>query len=85
MVQKAVNVEVKANLRSSTMIWDLDTHCFRGYRPSHNTSLKVQTQGSKDLSHSKETKLKDPKSVSSYNNTAKSPKKDDRKDKKKKF
>ena len=41
MVQRAVNMEVKADLRSSTMIWDLDAHCLRDYRPSHNTFLKA--------------------------------------------
>ena len=43
MVQKAVNAEAKAGLRSSTMVRESDAHCPRGYRPSHNTSSKVQT------------------------------------------
>ena len=85
MVQRAVNTEAKAGLRSSTMVRDSDTRCPKGHRPSHNTSLKVQTQGSKDLSRPKETKPKDPKSAPSHDNVAKSPKKDDRKDKKKRF
>ena len=45
MVQKAVNVEAKAGLRSSTMVQKSDARCARGHRPSHNTSLKIQTQG----------------------------------------
>ena len=44
MIQRAVNAEAKTGLRSSTMVWDFDAHCLRGHRPSHNTSLKVQTQ-----------------------------------------
>ena len=44
MVQKAVNAEAKAGLRSSTMVRELDARCPRGHRPSHNTFLKVQTQ-----------------------------------------
>ena len=45
IVQRAINAEVKAGLRSSTMVWDLDARCPRGHRSSHNTSSKVQTQG----------------------------------------
>ena len=45
----------------------------------------MQTQGSKDFSRPKETKLKDLKSAPSRNNIAESPKRDDRKDKKKRF
>ena len=85
MVQRAVNAEAKAGLRSSTMVRDSDARCPRGHRPSHNTSSKVQTQGSKDSSRPKETKPKDPKSAPSCNDAAESPKKDNRKDKKKKF
>ena len=50
MVQKAINAEVKASLKSNTMVWDSDIHYFRSYCPSHNISLKVQTQSSKDFS-----------------------------------
>ena len=85
MVQKAVNAEAKASLRSSTMVRDSDARCPRGHRPSHNTSSKVQTQGSKDSSRPKETKPKDPKSAPSRDNVAESPKKDNKKDKKKRF
>ena len=46
MVQRAVNAEAKAGLRSSIMVRDADSRCLRGHRPSQNTSTKVQTQGS---------------------------------------
>ena len=87
MVQKAVNTEVKAGLRSSTMVRDLDAHCPRGHRPSHNTFCKVQTQGSshKNSPHSKEPKPKDPKLAPLRNNTAEPAKKEDRKNKKKRL
>ena len=45
MVQRAVNAEAKAGLRSSTMVRESDARCPRSHRPSHNTSSKVQTQG----------------------------------------
>ena len=85
MMQRAVNVEAKVGLRSSTMVWDLDVCCSRGHHLSHNTSLKMQTQSFKNSSYSKKPKLKDLKSAPSRDNVAKSPKKDDSKDKKKKF
>ena len=43
IVQKVVNAESKAGLRSSTMVRDSDIHCSRGHRPSNNTASKVQT------------------------------------------
>ena len=67
------------------MVWDSDARCLRGYRLFYNTSSKVQIQGFKDLSRPKKTKPKDPKSALSHDNVAESPKKDDKKDKKKKF
>ena len=85
MVHRAVNAEAKADLRSNTMVQDLDARCLRGHRPSHNTSSKVQTQDSKDSSRPKKTKPKDPKSAPSRDNAAESPQKDNRKDKKKRF
>ena len=45
IIQKAVNAEAKAGLRSSTIVRDSDARYPRGHRPSHNTSSKVQTQG----------------------------------------
>ena len=87
MVQKAVNAEVKAGLRSSTMIQDSDAHCLKGHHPSQNTFLKVQTQGSshKDSPCSEKPKPKDPKPALSHDNAAEPAKKEDRKDKKKKL
>ena len=45
MVQRAVNAEAKAGLKSSIMVRDADSRCPRGHCPSQNTSTKVQTQG----------------------------------------
>ena len=74
-------------LRSSTMIRDLDARCPRGHRPSHNTSSKVQTQGSshKDSLRSKKPKPKDAKPAPSRDNVTEPAKKENRKDKKKKL
>ena len=44
MVQRTVNAEAKAGLKSSTMVRESDAPCPRIHRPSHNTSSKVQTQ-----------------------------------------
>ena len=88
MVQRAVNAEAKASLRFSTIIWDSDARCPKEHRLFHNTSSKVQSQGSinKDSSHSEEPKPKDPKpSLPCDNAAAKPAKKKDRKDKKKRF
>ena len=65
MVQKAVNAEAKAGLRSSTMVRESDARCPRGHRPSHNTSSKVQTQGSshKDSPRTKKSRPKEAKST----------------------
>ena len=85
MVQRAINTEAKAGLRSSTMVRDSDARCPRDYRSSHNTSSKVQTSGSKDSSRSEEFKPKDPKPAPSCDDAAEPAKKEDRKDKKKKI
>ena len=45
IVQRTVNVEAKAGLRSSTIVRDSDARSPRGHRLSHNTFSKVQTQG----------------------------------------
>ena len=60
MMQKVVNVEIKAGLRSSTMVQNSDICCPRGYRLFNSTSLKMQTQGItiKD-SHPEEPKIKE--------------------------
>ena len=87
MVQRAVNAEVKANLRSSTMVRELDACCPRGHRLSHNTSFKMQTQGSshKNSPRSKEPKPKDPKLAPSRDDVAEPAKKKDRTEKKKRL
>ena len=62
MVQRVVNAKTKTGLKSSTMVWELDTRCPRGYRLSHNTSLKVQTQETiAKKPRTKESKLKEAK------------------------
>ena len=66
MIQKAVNTEAKAGLRSSTMFWNSDIRYSRDYRPSNNIASKVQTQGitTKD-SHPEEPKIKKARLTSS--------------------
>ena len=44
MVQRAVNAEAKAGLKSSAMVQDSDICCPRGHRLSNNIASKVQTQ-----------------------------------------
>ena len=85
MMQKAVNAEAKASLRSSIMVRDLDARCPRGHRLSHNTSSKVQTQGSKDSFRSKEPKAKDPKPAPSREDMVEPAKKENKKNKKKRL
>ena len=85
MMQRGINAEAKAGLRSSTMVQNSDTHCPRGHRPSHNTSSKVQTQGSKNSFRSEELETKDPKPAPSHNNAAELAKKEHKKKKKKKL
>ena len=41
MVQKVVNAEVKADLRSSTMVRESDARWLKCHRPSNNTASKV--------------------------------------------
>ena len=43
MVPRAVNVEAKMGLKSSTMVQDFDIYCPRVHRTSNSTVLKVQT------------------------------------------
>ena len=86
MVQKTVNAEAKAGLRSSTMVRESDAHCPRGHRPSQNTSSKVQTQGTiAKEPRSKESKPKDPKLAPLRDNAAEPAKKEDRKKKKRRL
>ena len=86
MVQRAVNAEAKAGLKFSTMIRESDGCYPRGHRPSHNTSAKVQPQGTTAKEpRSKEPKPKDSKQAPSRDDTAEPAKKEDRKEKKKKL
>ena len=66
MIKRAVNVKVKARLRSSTMVRDSDIRYFRGHFLSNNTTFNVQTKETtaKD-SHSYEPKVKKVKLTSS--------------------
>ena len=45
MVQRLVNVEAKAGLKSNIIIQNADFRNPRGYCPSQNIFIKVQTQG----------------------------------------
>ena len=69
MVQKAVNMEVKAGLRSSIMVWDLDARYPWGYCLSHNTSSKVQTQETA----AKESRTKKSRLIMAKSNNGKTP------------
>ena len=62
MVQRAVNAEAKAALRSSAMVWDSDIRCLWGHRFSSSTAAKVQTQ---------ETSTKEPRPEKSRTKEAK--------------
>ena len=65
IVQRAVNTEAKASLRSSTIVQNSDIRCPRGHRPSNSTISKVQTQGTtaKNFSRPEKPKSKDTKTV----------------------
>ena len=80
MVQRAINAEAKAGLRSTTMVRDSDICCLRGHCPSNNTTSKVQIQGTavKDSSHPEEPKTKDLKSVLPRDDPAKPAKKENK-------
>ena len=86
MVQRAVNAEAKAGLRSNTMVRESDAGCPRGQRPSHNISSKMQIQGTTAKEpYSEEPKPKDPKPAPSCDNATEPAKKEDRKEKKKRL
>ena len=82
MIQKTVNAESKAGLRSSTMVRDSDICYPRGHRPSNNTAAKVQTQGTKN-SYPEEPKVKEVRPTPSRTEASK-PSEQARKEKKKK-
>ena len=79
-MQKLVYVKAKANLKSSTMIRDSDTHYFRGHRLFHNTSSKMHTQGFShmDFFCSEKFKNKDLKPAPLCGNMAEPSKKEDK-------
>ena len=87
MLERAVNAEAKAGLRSSIMVRDLNYRCSRGYRLSYNTFSKVQPKGYsyKNSLRSKEPKSKDLKPAPSRDNEAELAKKKARKEMKKKL
>ena len=41
MVQRVVNAEAKAGLRSGAMVWDSDIRCPQGHCPFNSIALKV--------------------------------------------
>ena len=62
MIQKTVNAEAKTNLKSSIMIWDIDSSYLKDYYLSQNTSIKMQTQGlTTKKSKPKESRLRNSK------------------------
>ena len=42
-MQKAVNTEIKAGIKSSIIVRDADSCCPKSHRLSQNTSAKMQT------------------------------------------
>ena len=92
MVQRVVNAEAKAGLRSSAIVRDSDIRCPRGHRSSNSTASKVQTQGTSakgpEESRTKEAKLAEGKAPAPPRITATESSeqgKKDRKDKKRRF
>ena len=94
IMQRAINVEAKAGLRSSAMVRDSDICCPQSHCLSNSTTSKVQTQGTSakephpEESRTKKAKLaKEKAPVLPRTDAAKSSEqgKKDRKDKKRKF
>ena len=85
MVQRTVNVESKASLRSSIMVRDLDICYPKGHCLFNCTTSKMQTQGTtiKD-SHLEKPKIKKAKLILSRAANANKPSEQARKEKKKK-
>ena len=67
LVQRTVNVEAKAGLKSSTIVRDSDIRCSKDHRLSKSIASKVQTQKTtaKD-SHLEEPKVKKAKLTLSW-------------------
>lgn len=80
MVQRVVNVEAKAALKSSIIIQNSDIYWFEDYRLSNNTALKMQIQATttKNSSHSEKLKTKDSKSTPLRDNIMELAKKEDK-------
>ena len=94
IMQRAVNAEAKAGLRSSAMVRDSDICCPQGHHPSNSTASKVQTQGTSTKEpRPKESKIKEAKPAKKktpappWTNAAESSEQDkkDKKDKKRRF
>ena len=82
-MQKVVNIKGKAGQVSSTIVSDLDVCCLRHHPLSHNTTSKMQIQGLN--TKAKKSQTKKPNLAPSHNNTAEPAKKENKKNKKKKF
>ena len=65
MVQRAVNAETKAGLRSSIMVQDSDIRCPRSQCSSYSIATKMQTQETKDF-HLEEPKVKETRPAPSW-------------------
>lgn len=71
MIQKAVNIKAKANLRSNIIVQNLDICYSRDHCLSNNTTLKVKTKETNIKEFcSKNAKTKDPKLALLYTNMA---------------
>ena len=70
MVQKTVNVKVKAGLKSSIMVRDANSRYPRNHCLNQNTSAKMQTQGLiAKKSKTKMSRLKKAKLVNGKSST----------------
>ena len=88
MVQKAVNAEAKAGLKSSAMVRDTDIRYSWDHRPFNNTASKVQIQKTSakgpEESRSKKAKLAKEKTPALPRTTTAESSELDKKDKKNK-
>ena len=46
MVQKAINIDIKAGLKSNIMVWNADFRYFKTHYLSYNLSAKMKIQDS---------------------------------------
>ena len=78
IVQKAVNAEAKAGLRSTILVRDSNIYCSQSHCPFNNIVSKIQTKETiaKDFSRSEKPKIKDPKLVFLCDNIANPAKKE---------